>query len=171
MIFLYYAYTGICSLKDGFDLNKSTQSVATAPATAAWTHCHISIAASNWFDEVYLNPICLDLTERPRFTKSGWLCTPMTRLHYLLIPRPPLHPPTSRLDQTPASTRPIILVFFTPLFSTPQLPLSARVTPFLLISYPPLSSFPPSCQSVLHTHTSKTGYCWKKRYQLSPKSS
>jgi hypothetical protein len=157
MIFLYYAYVGICSLKDGFDLNKLTQSVATAPATAAWTCPHISVTASNWFDNVYLIPICLDSYKCPRFTKLGLVTCPFN--------------PTTLFVNSSASSASSDLPFGSDackhlsnhisIFYAPFLNLS---TPSLCLCYPISACLPPtivlipSHRSVLHTHTSKTGY-------------
>ncbi len=69
--FLYYAYVGICSHSDGLHLYKSNHLVTSTPPTAAWTRRRISGALPNWLDDVYLNPICSDLYEYPRFTKLG----------------------------------------------------------------------------------------------------
>jgi hypothetical protein len=162
MIFLYYAYVGICSLKDGFDLNKSTQSVAIAPATATWTFCHISVAASNWFDNVYLNPICLDLYKHPKFTKSGLVTRPFdpTTL-FVNFSAPPASsnlPFGSDARKHPSNH---ISIFYAPCLkpSTPSLcpcyPISACLPPTIVLipSLPPVHPSHPHNKTRIRTST------------------
>ncbi len=93
MNFIYYAYIGICSLRDGFDLNKSLHPGATTPPTATWTHRHTSVSDPTWLDDIYLHPSHLDTYEHPRFAESG------------LVTRP--HGPTLSGVDPPATTAPL----------------------------------------------------------------
>jgi hypothetical protein len=93
MNIIYYAYVEICSLKDGFDFNKSLHPGATAFPTATWTRQHTSVAHPTWLDDIYLHPSHSDTYERPRFAKSG------------LVTRP--HGPTLSGVDPPATTAPL----------------------------------------------------------------
>jgi hypothetical protein len=71
MNFLYYAYVGTRTLHAVFGINKSIQLGATAPSTSVWDHRRSFTAVSNWFDDIYLNPLHPALHDCPRFAKSG----------------------------------------------------------------------------------------------------
>jgi hypothetical protein len=71
MIILYYAYAGICGLKDGYCFTKATICVAAASPTAI-LHCPAPLVnATNWLNNIYLNCLTSAMPISPRFTKSG----------------------------------------------------------------------------------------------------
>ncbi len=71
MIILYYAYAGICGLKDRYCFTKATVCITAAPPTTI-PHCPAPLVnATNWLNDKYLNCLTSAVPISPRFTKSG----------------------------------------------------------------------------------------------------
>ncbi len=70
IIFLYYAYVGICSRHPHTALNKANGLVATAPLTSNQPCPSPLVDIPNWVDDVYLKKRGADAFIGSRFAKS-----------------------------------------------------------------------------------------------------
>jgi hypothetical protein len=101
MIILYYAYTGICGLKDGYCFTTAIVRVAAAPPTAIPHRPAPLVDATNWLDDIYLNRLTSAVPISPRFTESGVIARRIDPSDGHLPQHPGSRPPSSRPSLLP----------------------------------------------------------------------